>query len=124
MTPDRLRAFFDLWNVHDVDGIVEYFTADGVYMTSIGPADEGTTFVGHADLRRGVTAFMEAYGNVAYSDLRIGLTGDAGFATWTLRADGPDGAPVRYRGADILVFEGDLIKVKDAYRKERSTPIG
>lgn len=39
MTPDRLRSFFDLWNAHDVDGIVGYFTADGVYMTSIGPDD-------------------------------------------------------------------------------------
>lgn len=67
---------------------------------------------------------MHAYAKAAYSDFRIGLTGDAGFATWPLRADGPNGVPVRYRGVDILAFEGDLIKVKDAYRKERSTPIG
>ena len=29
-----------------------------------------------------------------------------------------------YRGVDLFVFEGDLIAVKDAYRKERSAPIG
>lgn len=124
MTPQRLRSFFDLWNAHDVDGIVEYFTTDGVYMTSIGPDDAGTVFQGHAELRRGVAAFLEAYRNVVYSDLRIELTEDAGFATWTLQADGPDGVPVRYRGVDVLAFEGELITVKDAYRKERSNPIG
>ena len=124
MDPARLRSFFDLWNAHDVDGIVGYFTTDGVYRTSIGPDDDGTAFKGHAELRRGVAAFLASYADVAYSDLTMTLSGEVGFATWTLDATGPDGGPVRYRGVDVFRFEGDLIALKDAYRKERSTPIG
>ena len=29
-----------------------------------------------------------------------------------------------YRGVDLFTFDGDLIALKDAYRKERSKPIG
>ena len=29
-----------------------------------------------------------------------------------------------HRGVDLFVFDGDHIAVKDAYRKERSAPIG
>jgi len=124
MTPERLRSFFDLWNAHDVDSIIEHFTADGTYMTSIGPDDDGTVFRGHAELRRGVTAFLSTYADVVYSDLTVTLSGEMGFATWTLDATAPDGNSVRYRGVDVLAFEGDLIRLKDAYRKERSAPIG
>jgi ketosteroid isomerase-like protein len=123
MTPERLRSFFDLWNAHDVDGIVEYFTADGVYMASIGPDDDGTAFKGHTALRQGVAGFFAAYADVSYSDLRMTLSGDVGFATWTLEATAPDGGALRYRGVDVFRFEGDRIALKDAYRKERSAPI-
>jgi len=66
MTPDRLRAFFDAWNAHDVETIV----------------------------------------------------------SWTFHGIGPEGQPKTYRGVDLFELEGDLISVKDAYRKERSRPVG
>ncbi len=123
MTPDRLRQFFDLWNAHDVDAIVEFFTPDGVYMASIGPEDAGTTAQGHDELRVLVESFFASYPDVRYTDLEVAVTGDSGYATWTLDAgSGPDA--VRYRGVDIFRFAGDLIASKDAYRKERSAPIG
>lgn len=121
MTPDRIREFFDLWNAHDVDGIVERFTPDGVYMASIGPEDAGTTSRGHEQLRAGVAAFFERYPDVRYSDLRIRIDGDEGVATWTLEAGSGDAA-IRYRGVDLFRFAGDRIAVKDAYRKERTAP--
>jgi hypothetical protein len=124
MNPERLRAFFDAWNDHDVEAIVSYFTPDGAYYASIGPDDAGTAFRGTDELRRGVAAFLGTYGDVGYTDLVIGLSGqDRAFASWTFHGLGPDGQPVTYRGVDLFVFEGDLIAVKDAYRKERSRPI-
>ena len=125
MTPDRLRAFFDAWNAHDVETIVSHFIADGAYYASIGPDDVGTSFIGTDELRRGVAAFLGSYGDVHYTDLVIGMAGhDRAFASWTFHGTGPDGAPATYRGVDLFVFEGDHIAVKDAYRKERSHPIG
>lgn len=124
-TPDRLRAFFDAWNAHDVEAIVGYFTPDGAYYASIGPDDTGTAFRGTDELRRGVSAFLRTYGDVCYTDLVVGMSGpDRAFASWTFHGIAPTGEPMSYRGVDLFAFEGDLIAVKDAYRKERSTPIG
>lgn len=124
-TPDRLRAFFDAWNAHDVDAVVSYFTPDGAYYASIGPDDAGTAFHGTDELSRGVAAFLANYGDVHYTDLLIGTSGeDRAFASWTFHGISPEGQRMTYRGVDLFVFEDDLIAVKDAYRKERSAPIG
>jgi ketosteroid isomerase-like protein len=124
MSADRLRAFFDAWNDHDVETIVSYFTPDGAYFASIGPDDTGTAFRGTEELRRGVGAFLSTYGDVHYTDLAIGMAGDRAFASWTFHGISPDGEPMTYRGVDLFELEGDLISVKDAYRKERARPIG
>lgn len=124
MTNDRLRRFFDAWNDHDVETIVGYFTPDGAYFASIGPDDEGTAFRGTDEVRRGVAAFLANYGDVRYTDLRVAVMGGHGYATWTFHGIDPDGGPITYRGVDVFEFDGDRISVKDAYRKERSRPIG
>ena len=126
MTPDRLHAFFDAWNDHDVEAIVGYFTPDGAYYASIGPSDAGTAFHGTQEIRRGVAAFLAAYGDVHYTDLDIGMAGEGGraFASWTFHGVSPTGESMTYRGVDLFVFDGELIALKDAYRKERSAPIG
>jgi ketosteroid isomerase-like protein len=122
---ERLRSFFDAWNDHDVEAIVSYFTPGGAYYASVGPDDAGTAFRGTDELRRGVAAFLEDYGDVHYTDLVIGMAGDdRAFASWTFHGISPEGLPMTYRGVDLFVFEGDRIAAKDAYRKERSRPIG
>ena len=124
MTIDRLRLFFDAWNDHDVETIVSFFTPEGAYFASIGPDDEGTAFWGSGEVRRGVAAFLGNYGDVHYSDPRMGMEGDRGFASWTFHGTRPDGERITYRGVDLFEFQGDLIALKDAYRKERARPIG
>ena len=100
-------------------------TPDGAYHASIGPDDSGTAFHGSDELRRGVAAFLRTYQDVHYTDLVIGMSGDErAFASWTFHGISPEGEPMVYRGVDLFVFEGDRIAVKDAYRKERSSPIG
>ena len=123
MTTDRLHRFFDAWNDHDVEAIVSYFAPEGAYFASIGPDDEGTAFRGVDEVRRGVTAFLGTYRDVRYTDLRVGMDGDRGFAGWTFHGV-KDGQSITYRGVDFFEFDGDLIVLKDAYRKERSKPIG
>lgn len=124
MTPERLRAFFDAWNAHDVETIVSFFTPHGAYYASIGADDRGTAFVGTDELRRGVAAFLQSYGDVHYTDLEIVMADARAFATWTFHGISPEGEPMTYQGVDLFEFEGDRIAVKDAYRKERAEPIG
>jgi ketosteroid isomerase-like protein len=124
MDADRLEEFFDAWNAHDIDRIVSFFAPEGAYLGSIGPDDDGTAFRGLDEVRRGVTAFLGTYADAHYTDSAIVVAGDHGYATWTFHGTTADGARVIYRGVDIFKFAGDQILLKDAFRKERSTPIG
>jgi ketosteroid isomerase-like protein len=123
VTIDQLQRFFDAWNEHDVETIVRYFTPEGAYHASIGPDDEGTEFRGIDEVRRGVAAFLGTYEGIRYTELVMGIDGDRGWASWTFHGT-RDGQPMDYRGVDLFTFDGDRIVLKDAYRKERSRPIG
>jgi ketosteroid isomerase-like protein len=120
----RLADFFDAWNAHDVDRIVEFFTPDGSYYASIGPSDNGTEFSGIDEVRRGVSAFLGTYPDASYTDQVVVISGDRGYAQWTFAGTSKSGDHIRYRGVDVFEFDGDMIRVKDAFRKERARPIG
>jgi ketosteroid isomerase-like protein len=124
MTIERMQDFFDAWDAHDVERIVAFFTRDGAYLASAGPDDDGTAFRGIDEVRRGVTAFLSMYPDAHYTDARILLAGDRGIAEWTFHGTTTSGTAVRYRGVDVFDFEGDKIRTKDAFRKERSSAIG
>ena len=49
------------------------------------------------------------------------VAGDRGAAEWTFRATDDDGAAFEVRGCDLFEFDGDLIRVKNAFRKVRET---
>jgi uncharacterized protein (TIGR02246 family) len=123
-TTDLLDDFFAAWNAHDVERIVDFFTADGAYLASIGPDDDGTAFRGLEEVRRGVTAFLETYPDARYTDSSVLVCGDAGHATWTFHGTTTSGTKIIYRGVDIFEFDGDRIRLKDAFRKERALPLG
>jgi ketosteroid isomerase-like protein len=124
MTDERIQAFFDAWQAHDVDGVVSFFTSDGTYLASAGPDADGTAFRGIDEVRRGVKAFLDTYPDGRYSNTSFVIAGDRGFAQWTFSGTSRDGRAISYRGVDILEFEGDRIRLKDAYRKEKTAPIG
>jgi uncharacterized protein (TIGR02246 family) len=125
MTVERMDDFFAAWDTRDVDRVTTFFTEDGAYYASIGPDDDGTVFRGREAVRRGVAAFLETYSTRAhYTDKSVTIVGDQGFAQWTFHGTTATGREVRYRGVDVFEFVGDRIRLKDAFRKERSTPIG
>jgi ketosteroid isomerase-like protein len=124
MSVPRMRAFFDAWQRHDVDAVVSFFSDDGCYLASGGPDDDGTTFRGREEVRRGVAAFLDMYPDGNYTDTDVVIVGNRGFATWTFHGTMRDGTRIDYRGVDILEFDGDKIRLKDAFRKARTAPIG
>jgi ketosteroid isomerase-like protein len=123
-TAERLESFFEACNDHDIDRIGGFFTADGVYLASVGPDDGGTSFRGVDEVRRGFAGFFGAYPDGHYTDVRVFVDGDRGMAQWTFSGTSATGERMSYRGVDVFEFVGDLISLKDAYRKERSLPIG
>ena len=116
MTPERLAEFGVAWRRQDVDALMEFMTDDCEFRASVGP-EPGTTYRGRAEVRRGFEALL------AYDDAGEGhdgitlIDGRFGASQWVLvRTDG-DGRETRVQGCDFFEFEGDRIKLKDAYRK-------
>jgi ketosteroid isomerase-like protein len=119
VTEERLAAFGEAWNTHDPDQVLAYFAEDAVYHASVGPELLGRSFVGREAVREGVRAFFAAYPDGRFTDASCAVAGDVGFSEWTFSGTGPDGAPFSVRGCDLFEFRGDLITVKNAFRKSR-----
>jgi ketosteroid isomerase-like protein len=123
MNEARLEEFFAACNARDIEALAGFFTDGALYLGSIGPDDDGTRFVGKAEVRRGLHAFLDGHTELAYTDVDCLVTPDRGLATWTFSGTRTDGSSYTYRGVDVFSFEGDLISCKDAFRKERAAPI-
>jgi ketosteroid isomerase-like protein len=118
-----LTEFFDAWNDHDVERIMSFFAPECSYLASFGPEADGTAFRGTQAVRDGVSAFLSTFRDAHYTDLRIFVGGERAAASWTFSGTRADGERVIYRGCDLLELDGKLIRVKDAFRKERARPL-
>jgi ketosteroid isomerase-like protein len=114
MTAERLDAFMDAWNAHDVDAIVSFFSDDCEFHASVGDELLGASYRGREDVRRGVAAFFERFPDGRFEDASGFVAGDRGASEWTFVSGG-----VATRGCDLFEFDGDLIRVKNAFRKLR-----
>jgi ketosteroid isomerase-like protein len=121
MTEERLAQFMEAWNTRDVDAIVGAFMDDGVFYASVGTELMGATSVGRDAIRRGVEAFFERFPTGRFEDTTLVVAGDHGSAEWTFVVTGPDGQDVPTRGCDLFEFEGEKIRVKNAFRKAKPT---
>ena len=115
MTSERLDAFMDAWNAHDVEGIVGFFADDCEFHASVGPELMGASYAGRDEIRKGVTAFFERFPDGRFEDASAWVAGDRGASEWTFVSGG-----AAVRGCDLFEFEGDRIRVKNAFRKIKS----
>lgn len=120
MTSERLAEFGEAWNHHDVELVMSYMAQGCSYYASFGSSAAGTSYVGWEQVREGVRKFFEAYPDGRFEDSSVFVAGNRGVAEWTFSATLPDGSIMRTRGCDLLEFEGDKVKTKDAFRKQLS----
>ena len=77
------------------------------------------SFVGREQARAGIQLFFDRYPNGLFGDTEVMVAGGRGAAEWTFRATGDDGQVFEVPGCDLFEFDGDLIRVKNAFRKVR-----
>jgi ketosteroid isomerase-like protein len=118
MTPERLAEFGEAWNHHDVELVMDYMAEECAYYASFGSSPAGESYVGRKAIREGVRRFFKAYPDGRFEDASVFVAGDRGVAEWTFVATRTDGSVMRTRGCDLLEFEGDMVKTKDAFRKQ------
>jgi uncharacterized protein (TIGR02246 family) len=121
MTEERLHEALAAWNTGDAERVLEFWSDDCVYHASFGPELMGRTFSGRDAAREGIQAFFDRYPDGEFAGTEVMVAGDRGAAEWTFRAIGDDGAAFEVRGCDLFEFDGDLIRVKNAFRKVRET---
>jgi taurine dehydrogenase small subunit len=116
MTMDRLADFGAAWRAGDVDRLMSFMAGDCVFRASVGTGP-GTVFQGRDEVRRGFE-LMLTYdeGAEAHAGLTF-IAGDRGASQWAYSHTTADGTVSEVQGCDLYEFAGDLIRVKDAYRK-------
>ncbi len=117
MTEARLHEALAAWNTRDAEQVLAFWSDDCTYHASFGPELMGRTFAGRDAARDGIQAFFDRYPDGVFADTRVMVAGDRGAAEWTFTATADDGGALALRGCDLFEFDGDRIRVKNAFRK-------
>jgi ketosteroid isomerase-like protein/quercetin dioxygenase-like cupin family protein len=115
-TLERLMAAF---NARDLDGVMACMTADCVFHAAAGADAEGCIHRGREAVRTAFAAILDAFPSAAWTESAHVVTGDTGLSTWRFVGTSREGAEVDVRGCDVFTFEGELVALKDSYRKAR-----
>jgi SnoaL-like domain len=120
MTAERVHEFALTWNTNDAGLVASYFTEDGVYCASVGPDRLGKEFIGREAVRAGVESFFERFPGGRFENIDVTVRDDIGYYEWDFVMRDEHGDIVSSTaGCDLLVFRGDMLLRKNAFRKIR-----
>ncbi len=114
-----VRRFNSVWDAHDVDGIVDMFTDDVIFVASFGSQPYGERAVGREAARRLAAAVFERIPDLHFEEIRHVVT--PGFAVVESVTTGTPvgGAPYEVHLVDLLTIRDGKIAAKRSYRKAR-----
>lgn len=115
-----VSRFNDVWDNHDVDGIIDQFADDVVFEASFGPEPYGDRATGKDEARALVERVFERIPDYRFKEIRHVVTDDHAViesATTGTPADG--GQPFDVHIVDILTLRDGKITGKRSYRKAR-----
>jgi hypothetical protein len=70
-------------------------------------------------VRSAYAAIFETFPKAAWTEGAHVVAGETGLSTWRFVGETREGAAVDVRGCDVFAFDGELIALKDSYRKAR-----
>lgn len=114
-----LDRFLAAWNTRDVDALMACMAEECAFHASAGPEAEGKRHVGREAVRAAYAGLFEAFPEAAWTRGRHVVTGTTGLSSWRFVGTSKTGQTVEVDGCDIFAFSGDLISLKDSYRKAR-----
>ncbi len=121
VTVDMLQKFADAFNAHDVETLMTFMTEDCIFEISYGPDVCGQRFEGDDAVRQAFASVWEKYPDAQWRRPTHFVAGNRGVSEWTFTGTDKDGTSVEVNGCDIFAFRDGKIRVKDSYRKIRST---
>lgn len=117
MTMERLMGAF---NARDIDALMACMARDCAFHAAAGPGVEGTVHSGSAAVRAAYEAIFTTFPQAAWTEATHVVAGDTGLSTWRFVGSTRAGVTVDLHGCDVFAFDGDLIAIKDSYRKART----
>ena len=108
-----LKTFAATWNSRDIDAIMMYMAADGVFISAAGERAEGSQRV-----RAAFSRLFDAFPDACWENENHYVRGNRGVSEWVFSGtDAEDGTVVEKKGCDIFTFRDGKIAVKDTYMK-------
>jgi quercetin dioxygenase-like cupin family protein len=117
---ETMQRLMEAFNARDLDGLMACMSADCAFHAAAGPGVEGTVHRGREAVRAAYAAIFDAFPQAEWGEGAHHVAGDTGLSTWRFRGTTREGAEVDVRGCDVFAFDGDLIALKDSYRKARA----
>ena len=118
----RIAAYNDAWNSHDLDAIMAMHAPDMVFDNhTAGESASGEEVRGH------IGSIFETWPDINFSERRLYARDGLIVQEWTATATHantmrrgelvaePTGKTITWDGLDVIPFEGGLVKRKDVY---------
>ncbi|MBI4634715.1 MAG: nuclear transport factor 2 family protein [Candidatus Rokubacteria bacterium] len=112
-----VKRFMEVWNAHDVNGIMAQMSDDVVFEPSFGPEPWGARYAGTHAVRAGVERNFQSIPDIRWDALRHVVCEDHAVVEWLTTGTPRDGKPFEVHGCDILTLRGGKISAKRSYRK-------
>lgn len=119
-TPERLEAFADAWNRHDVDDLMTFVTDDCVFEVTAGPEVGGKRYEGRERVRDAFARVFKIWPDAHFGGASHFVSGDRGCSEWVFTGTSADGKRWEVKGCDVFTFRGDKIAVKNSFFKNRT----
>ncbi|MES2666730.1 MAG: nuclear transport factor 2 family protein [Pseudomonadota bacterium] len=111
----RMMAAF---NARDLDGVMACMAADCAFHASAGPTADGTRYIGPDAVRAAFQQVLDAFPLAQWTQGQHQVLGEVGLSTWRFVGRDAAGQAVDVQGCDLFSFAGDLIRLKDSFRKQ------
>ncbi|MGB8420281.1 nuclear transport factor 2 family protein [Paraburkholderia sp.] len=111
-----VQEFLEAWAAGDAEGVVGLFAEDAVFSASVGP-EPGKTLTGRDKIAPAVSEMLKAAAGSKFAITEINAVADGAVVTWTQTGVSHQGRSFNIKGIDVFKVKGELVTLKNAYRK-------
>lgn len=112
-----VARFNEVWNGHDVTGILDMMTDDVIFEASFGKDPWGSRVVGKQALRDFLVDMFDRIPDVRWDEIRHFASPELAVVEWLTTGTPRGGLRYEVQGCDILALRDGRIAAKRSYRK-------
>jgi steroid delta-isomerase-like uncharacterized protein len=112
-----VARFNEVWNGHDIDGILEMMTDDVVFEASFGKDPWGERITGKPAVKAFLESMMTRIPDIRWDEIRHFAHPELVTVEWLTSGTPKNGPAYKVEGCDILTIRDGKIAAKRSYRK-------